>query len=85
MLIQILNQRIQRCVIQENTPSDQGINTFNDLFIRHDEEEAEKILARKANGSPGEMVRLGKDLFVQHVANHSLDENLHIEDLIALE
>ena len=39
----------------------------------------------KANGSPGEMVRLGQKLLLQHIAKYPPQEDLHVEDLIALE
>ncbi len=83
-LIRILNERIRHCVIQEDNHENQ-INSLNELFAGHEKEEAEKILARKANGSPGRMVRLGQKLLLQHVQKYPPDEPLHIEDLEALE
>lgn len=83
-LIRIINERIRHCVIQEDNHENQ-INSLNELFVRHEKEEAEKILAQKANGSPGRMVRLGQKLLLQHVEKYPLDEFLHIEDLETLE
>jgi hypothetical protein len=80
----IVNDRIRHCAMQSGDPSEQ-INALNELFIPHDKEEAEKILAQKADGSPGRMVRLGQKLLMQHVEWHSSSEPLHIEDLIDLE
>jgi hypothetical protein len=83
-LTRIVNERINQCVIQEDNPADQ-INSLNDLFSQHEKEEAEKILAQKADGSPGRMVRLGQKLLLQHMERYPAGEPLHIEDLIALE
>lgn len=89
VLKRVINNRIRYCAMQSAEPSEQ-INTLNDLFIRHDKDEpVEKILARKAFGSPGRMVRLGQKLLLQHVEKYSPDDEdnykyLHIEDLEAL-
>ncbi len=56
---------------------------FNQLFDAPGEE-PDAILAQKARGSLGKMVRLGQKLLLDHVEKYSLDELLHIEDLIAL-
>jgi hypothetical protein len=85
VLTQKVNERVQQCVAKENVSLDQQVVSFDDLFVRHNEEAAERILARKANGSPGEMVRLGQKLLLQHAAKYPSEEDLHIEDLINLE
>ncbi|MBV6394122.1 MAG: hypothetical protein KPEEDBHJ_03370 [Anaerolineales bacterium] len=60
---------------------------FNQLFDAPGEE-PDAILAQKANGSPGKMVRLGQKLLLKHVEKYSPDDDefelLNIEDLIAL-
>lgn len=76
-LVTQCNNRIRIC-------SQNKVNAFNFLFAFHNEEPAEHILARKAAGSPGKMIRLGQKLLLQHVENHSPDEDLFIEDLIAI-
>jgi hypothetical protein len=63
-LTQQCRQRIQVC-------SNGLIDAFDLLFVPHDKEPADVVLANKANRSPGAMVNLG--------------QKLHIEDLIALE
>lgn len=88
VLTRIINDRVRYCAAQSAQPDEQ-IHTLNNLFIPHDKEEAEKTLARKANGSPGRMVRLGQKLLLQHVEKYSTSdkenyEYLHIEDLEAL-
>lgn len=88
-LISQCNDRVRYCTAQSVQLNEQ-IHTLNNLFIPHDKEEAEKILARKANGSPGRMVRLGQKLLLQHVEKYSPDDEdkykyLHIEDLEALQ
>jgi hypothetical protein len=76
---------IQQCNERVNLCSHNLIQGFDELFIPYDEEPADLLLARKAAGSPGKMVRLGQKLLLQHVEKYSLDEPLHIEDLITLE
>ncbi len=76
-LVTQCNIRIQKC-------SRDIIAAFDLLFVPHENEPAENILAKKANGSPGEMVRLGQKLLLQHIAKYPREEDLHIEDLIAL-
>lgn len=76
---------IQQCNERVNLCSNNLIQGFDELFIPHNEKPAEKLLAEKADGSPGKMVRLGQKLLFQHVEKYSLDEPLHIEDLITLE
>ncbi len=80
-LVTQCNNRIRIC-------SQNKVDAFNFLFTPHNEEPAENILAHKAAGSPGKMIRLGQKLLLQHVENHSPDEKdyeyLHIEDLIAI-
>ena len=76
-LVTQCNNRIRIC-------SQNKVDAFNLLFDPHDKEPAENILARKANGSPGKMVRLGQQLLLQHVAKPSPEEYLQIEDLIAI-
>ncbi len=85
VLIEVINQRVQQCVVQKDLSLDQKINSLNDLFVRHDKEEAQRILAQKAGGSPGRMVRLGQKLLLQHVEKYPPNQDLHIEDLLALE
>lgn len=82
-LVTQCNNRIRIC-------SQNKVDAFNFLFIPHNEDSAEAILARKAEGSPGKMVRLGQKLLLQHVEKYSPDdkdkyEYLHIEDLEALQ
>jgi hypothetical protein len=84
-IVQSINKRILACANNETATLDQQIHSFDDLFERHNEEAAERILARKANGSPGEMVRLGQKLLKQHAEKcASPNEALHIKDLIEL-
>ncbi len=71
-------ERVQIC-------SDRKVEALESLFAPHPEESADLILARKADGSSGKMVRLGHRLLLQHVKSYLPDEPLHIEDLIALE
>lgn len=71
----------QRIIICSNGK----VEALEVLFSPHTEDPADFILARKANGSPSEMVRLGQKLLLQHAEKYSSDEDLHIEDLIALE
>jgi len=71
-------QRVQIC-------SNGEVEALESLFAPHPEEEsADLLLARKAAGSPGKMVRLGQKLLLQHVEKYPPDEPLHIEDLLAL-
>ncbi|MBV6396911.1 MAG: hypothetical protein HFACDABA_02515 [Anaerolineales bacterium] len=82
-LVTQCNNRVRIC-------SQSKVDAFNFLFIPHNEEPAEDILARKANGSPGRMVRLGQKLLLQHVEKYSPSDKdnykyLHIEDLEALQ
>lgn len=70
-------QRVQIC-------SDGQAEALESLFAPHPEAPADLILACKAAGSPGTMVRLGHRLLLQHVEKYSPDEPLHIEDLLAL-
>lgn len=82
-LVAQCNNRIRIC-------SQNRVDAFNLLFNPHDKEPAEIILARKADGSPGRMVRLGQQLLLQHVEKYPPDdgysyEYLHIEDLEALQ
>ncbi|HRQ32034.1 MAG TPA: hypothetical protein PLM89_02895, partial [Anaerolineales bacterium] len=72
-LISQCNDRVRYCAAQ-NVQPDEQIHTLNNLFTLHDKEEAEKILARKANGSPGRMVRLGQKLLLQHVEKYPPDD-----------
>jgi hypothetical protein len=75
-LVRQCNIRVQKC--------SRNKIEFNQLFDAPGEE-PDAILAQKADGSPGRMVRLGQKLLMQHVEKYPLDELLHIEDLIALE
>jgi hypothetical protein len=70
-------QRVQIC-------SNGEVEALESLFAPHPEEPADLLLARKAAGSPGKMVRLGQELLRQHVKKYSPDKPLHIEDLLAL-
>lgn len=76
LLVNQCNIRVQKC--SRNTL------VFNQLFDAPGEE-PDTILAQKANGSPGRMVRLGQKLLLQHIEKYPLGELLHIEDLIVLE
>jgi hypothetical protein len=60
------------------------VEAFEQLFAPHSKESADRILAYKANGSPGTMVRLGQELLLRHVAQHPNEDWLQIEDLEAL-
>jgi hypothetical protein len=75
---------VNQCNLRMKMCSDSQIEAFDALFSPHSEESADLTLARKANGSPGEMVRLGQKLLLQHEEKHP-DEDLRIEDLISLE
>ncbi|MFZ5885625.1 MAG: hypothetical protein ACOYYI_17800 [Chloroflexota bacterium] len=75
-LVAQCNIRVQKC-------SKSGNVVFNQLFDAPGIE-PDAILAQKANGSPGRMVRLGQKLLLQHVKKYPLDKPLQIEDLIAL-
>jgi hypothetical protein len=76
-LVNLCNIRVQKC-------SKYGNIVFNQLF-NAPSKEPDAILAQKANGSPGRMVRLGQKLLLQHVAKSSPEDYLQIEDLIVLE
>ena len=76
---------VNQCKIRIQKCSKDRVDAFELLFDRHDKEPADNILANQANGSPGKMVRLGQKLLLKHVEKYSPDEDLHIEDLIALE
>lgn len=75
---------VNQCNIRVQWCSKNHLQGFDELFIPHNEKPAQDLLAQKAAGSPGKMVRLGQKLLLQHVEKYSLDEPLHIEDLIAL-
>ncbi|MCL4531327.1 MAG: hypothetical protein M1282_18220 [Chloroflexi bacterium] len=75
-LVNQCNIRVQKC-------SKEGNIVFNQLFDAPGVEPS-AILACKANGSPGKMVRLGQKLLLQHVEKYPPDEDLHIEDLRAI-
>lgn len=75
-LVNQCNIRVQKC-------SKEGNLVFNELFDAPSRE-PDAILAEKADGSPGRMVRLGQKLLMQHVERYSSSEPLHIEDLEAL-
>ncbi|HXF84688.1 MAG TPA: hypothetical protein VNK49_04805 [Anaerolineales bacterium] len=76
-LVNQCNIRVQKC-------SKTGNVEFNQFFDAPGVA-PDAILARKAEGSPGRMVRLGQKLLLQHVQKYPPDEPLHIEDLEALE
>ncbi|GAB4500333.1 MAG: hypothetical protein OHK003_20080 [Anaerolineales bacterium] len=80
-LVRQCNIRVQKC--------SRNKIEFNQLFDAPGEV-PDAILAQKANGSPGRMVRLGQKLLMQHVERYPPDDKdnykyLHIEDLIDLE
>lgn len=82
-----LEKLVNQCRIRTRKCSNDKLE-FNQLFDAS-VSEPDNILARKANGSPGRMVRLGQKLLLQHVEKYSPDdkdnyEYLHIEDLEAL-
>ncbi|HEX2974321.1 MAG TPA: hypothetical protein VHO68_00150, partial [Bacteroidales bacterium] len=79
------NQLTQQCRQRVQVCSNGLVDAFDLLFAPHDKEPADIILAGKANGSPGEMVRLGQKLLLQHVEKCPPEEDLHIEDLIAIQ
>lgn len=76
-LVDQCNVRVRKC-------SKTGNVVFNELFDAPGIE-PDAILAQKANGSPGRMVRLGQKLLLQHVQKYPPDKPLRIEDLEALE
>lgn len=80
-----LSDLIKHCQLRILTCSVGRVESLEELFIPHEQDLADLILARKANGSPGKMVELGHKLLLQHVEKYSFDEDLHIEDLIAIE
>lgn len=78
---------VNQCKVRTRKCSNDKLE-FNQLFNAPGIE-PDDILARKANGSPGRMVRLGQKLLLQHVEKYLPDdkdnyEYLHIEDLEAL-
>ena len=84
----ILENLVNQCKIRTRKCSNDKLE-FNQLFDAPGSE-PDKILARKANGSPGRMVRLGQKLLLQHVEKYPPDDEdnykyLHIEDLEALQ
>ncbi|MBE7536566.1 MAG: hypothetical protein HS124_12660 [Anaerolineales bacterium] len=84
----ILENLVNQCKIRTRKCSNDKLE-FNQLFDAPGSE-PDKILARKANGSPGRMVRLGQKLLLQHVEKYSPSdkenyEYLHVEDLEALQ
>lgn len=79
---------INQCKIRVQKCSKNKLE-FNQLFDAPGEE-PDAILAKKAQGSPGRMVRLGQKLLMQHVERYPPDDKdnykyLHIEDLIDLD
>jgi len=76
-LVKLCNDRLVAC-------SDKTINGFDELFVPHTDEPAEFLLARKAHGSPGEMIRLGQTLLLNHCRNHLDQEYLDIQELLDL-
>lgn len=90
MISEVNPQRIsednltKQCQQRVQIGSDGQVEALEDLFAPHPEDAADLILARKAAGSPGKMVRLGQKLLLQHVENNSPGELLHLEDLLAL-
>lgn len=73
-----------QCKIRMQKCSDDKVDAFDLLFSPHDKKPADFILANKANGSPGKMVRLGQRLLLQHMAKPSPEEYLQIKDLLAI-
>ncbi len=76
---------VTQCNFRTRQCSDQKIEAFNALFAPHDKDAADNILASKANGSPGKMVRLGQNLLLQHVEKYPPEEDLQIDDLLDIE
>jgi hypothetical protein len=76
---------VKQCQDRVRICSDGQVEALESLFAPHPEDPADLILARKAAGSPGKMVRLGYRLLLQHVKSYSPDTLLNIEDLLALE
>lgn len=74
----------RQCQLRMLTCSGGKVESLEELFIPHEQDLADLILARKANGSPGKMVELGQRLLLQHMEKYSPDEDLHIEDLITI-
>jgi hypothetical protein len=73
---------IEQCRIRVQKCSNSKLD-FNELFDAPGQE-PDVLLALKAGGSPGKMVRLGQTLLLQHAAKPSPEEYLQIEDLLAL-
>lgn len=81
-----LSELINHCNIRVRKCSKTGNVEFNQLFDAPGVDlDPDAILAKKANGSPGRMVRLGQKLLLQHVEKYPPDKPLLIEDLEALE
>lgn len=78
-----VSELVNQCNIRVRKCSKTGNVEFNQFFDAPGLE-PDAILAQKANGSPGRMVRLGQKLLMQHVERYPSSELLHIEDLIAL-
>jgi hypothetical protein len=74
-----------QCNLRTRKCSNEKIEAFNALFAPHDKEPADIILASKAKGSPGKMVRLGQNLLLQHVEKYPPEDDLQIDDLLAIE
>ncbi len=82
---QIAEEKLeQQCQRRVQICSNGPLEALERLFNPHSEAPADLILARKAAGSPGKMVRLGQKLLLQHAAKYPPDKLLHIEDLLAL-
>jgi hypothetical protein len=73
---------IEQCRIRVQKCSNSKLE-FNELFDAPGQV-PDVLLAQKAGGSPGKMVRLGQKLLLQHAAKPSPEEYLQIEDLLAL-
>ena len=76
-LILLCNDRLSAC-------PDRTIHGLDELFMPHADESAELILARKAHGSPGVMIRLGQQLLLNHCRDHPDEESLDIQELLDL-
>jgi len=73
---------VRQCQTRLQLCSNGQIEGLEVLFEPHDDRFADAILAEKAHGSPGEMVRLGHTLLWQHIKKYDdLNKDLQIEDL----
>jgi hypothetical protein len=76
-LLQMCNTRLRDC--SKDKVEARGLN---ELLIPG--KYTEVLLANQAHGSPGEMIRLGQTLLLNHCRNHPNEEFLDIQELLDL-